>query len=199
MSKCKICRAEFQKRSMTHKACSPECAIAYAEHQREKRERKDTRKRKESLKTRSQWLKEAQVEFNRFIRERDRYLPCVSCGRHHDGSYDAGHYRSIGAAPQLRFHENNCHKQCVPCNQHKSGNAIEYRLGLVKRIGVEAVEELEQSNEPAKFTIDDAKRIKAEYKAKYQELRNHWRGVAGDARVNDSYEMTEAMERISEV
>jgi hypothetical protein len=156
---------------MTQKVCgSVECAAEYARQIREKEERKELRARKEKLKTRSQWLKEAQIEFNRYIRERDRDLQCISCGRLHSGAYDAGHYRSVGAAPQLRFDEDNCHKQCVPCNQHKSGNAIEYRRGLVERIGLQRVAIIEANSETIRWTIEDAKRIKAEYKAKTAEL-----------------------------
>ena len=170
MSKCKICRAEYQKRSMTHKACSPECALELARRDRIKADRKDIRAKREALKTRSVWLKEAQVEFNKYIRLRDRELPCISCGRFHSGSYDAGHYRSVGAAPHLRFNEDNCHKQCVPCNQFKSGNIVEYRISLVNRIGLDRVEALEKSHGQMKFTIEDAKRIKAEYKEKVKAL-----------------------------
>ncbi|WP_221290116.1 recombination protein NinG [Massilia aurea] len=61
-------------------------------------------------------------------------LRCISCGRHHTGIRDAGHYRSDGAQPALRFHEDDADKQCVPCNQHKGGNAIEYRIALRTRI-----------------------------------------------------------------
>lgn len=171
MARCKVCRTEYKKWRMTQKVCgSVECAAEYARQVREKEERKELRARKEKLKTRTQWLKEAQIEFNRYIRERDRDLPCISCGRFHSGAYDAGHYRSVGAAPQLRFDETNCHKQCVPCNQHKSGNAIEYRRGLVSRIGEERVLILENNAEVRRWTIEDAKRIKAEYKAKTAEL-----------------------------
>ena len=157
---------------MMHKCCSPECAQEFVRRDREKKDRKETRTKLTALKTRSEWLKEAQVEFNRYIRERDRDLPCISCGRFHGGSYDAGHYRSVGAAPHLRFNEDNCWRQCVPCNQHKAGNAIEYRIRLVERIGVERVEALERNNEIRKWTIDDAKRIKAEYRDKLKALKN---------------------------
>ena len=171
MTKCKICKTSFKKWSMTQKVCgSVECAEAYARQIREKAERKELRARKEKLKTRREWLNEAQREFNRYIRERDRNLPCISCGRFHLGSYDAGHYRSIGAAPQLRFDEDNCHKQCVPCNQHKSGNAIEFRRNLLRKIGHERVERLEAAYCLVKWTIDDARRIKSEYRAKYYAL-----------------------------
>lgn len=178
-SLCKICGGDYIKRSMGHKVCSPDCAKAIALAVRNKAERKvaaaervKDRAKKESLKTRQQWLKEAQAAFNSWIRWRDRDLPCISCGRHHQGAHDAGHYRSVGAMPALRFHEDNVAKQCVPCNQHKSGNVLECRIGLLARIGAERVAFLEGPHEPAKYTIEDAKRIKAEYKAR---LKNQQR------------------------
>jgi hypothetical protein len=172
LSKCKICRAEFQKRSMTHKCCSPECAQEFVRREREKNDRKETRTKLTALKTRSEWLKEAQSAFNAYIRYRDRDLPCISCGRFHSGDNHAGHYRSIGAAPQLRFHEDNVHLQCAPCNTYLSGNAIEYRIHLVERLGVERVDSLEADNSVRKWTIDDARRIKFEYRDKLKALKN---------------------------
>lgn len=171
--KCAVkgCTNRFTPRSMAHKACSPECAAIVAAAERKRLEAKQTRERREAVKTRSDHLKSAQGVFNKYIRERDAALPCISCGRFHTGAYDAGHYRSVGAQPALRFHEDNCHKQCVPCNQHKGGNAVEYRLGLIARIGAERVAFLEQEHAPAKYTIDDAKRIKAHYKAKLKALK----------------------------
>lgn len=176
-SRCRVCRADYVKRSMTHKVCGPDCAQALALEVRNKAERRAAaaervkdRAKRETLKTRQQWLKEAQTAFNSWIRWRDRDLSCISCGRHHRGAHDAGHYRSVGAMPALRFHEDNVAKQCVPCNQHKSGNVLEYRIGLLARIGAERVAFLEGPHEPAKHTIEDAKRIKAEYKAKLKQL-----------------------------
>lgn len=171
--KCAIkgCSNRFTPRSITHKACGPDCAKQVAEAARIKAARKADAERKLKLKTRSDYLKEAQAAFNAFIRERDAMLPCISCWRFHDGAYDAGHYRSVGSMPSLRFHEDNVHKQCVPCNQHKSGNAVEYRIGLTFRIGRERVEWLEGPHEAAKYTIEDAKRIEAEYKAKLKALK----------------------------
>ena len=168
--KCKVCKKAFEPRSSTQTVCSWQCAIVNTNVEKAKRERKEYRKRKDELKTRSEWLKEAQVIFNRYIRLRDAELPCVSCGQHRN-SYDAGHYRSVGAAPQLRFNEDNVHKQCVHCNQHKSGNAVEYRINLVKRIGQDKVEYLESCNDPVKYTIEDAKEIKRLYNEKLKELR----------------------------
>lgn len=171
LSKCKVCKTPFEKRNMAHIACSPKCALTLAEQAREKKAKADYKARKEAIKTRSDYLKEAQVAFNAFVRCRDEHLPCISCGRFHTGAYDAGHYRSVGSMPALRFHEDNVHKQCVPCNQHKAGNVVEYRIGLVARIGAERVAFLEGPHEPAKLSIEEIKAIKATYKQKLKELK----------------------------
>lgn len=156
---------------MTHKACGEECAKAFAIRVREKVDRKSDRERRQAMKTRQDWLRDAQTEFNGFIRERDAKDPCISCGRYHDGSYDAGHYRSVGAQPALRFEETNCHKQCVPCNQHRAGNVVEYRIRLLIKIGEIAVAWLEQDHPEKKLTIDEIKAIRDYYKAKRKELK----------------------------
>lgn len=170
--KCAICGVQFEKQRMGQKVCGPRCSIAYVKQQSDKADRKLTKEKKDALKTRSDWLAEAQAEFNKFIRARDHALPCISCGRHVSGSYHAGHYRSVGAAPQLRFTEDNVHKQCgYNCNVSKSGNAIEYRIALVRKIGLARVEELESDNTVKKWTIDEIKEIKATYKRKLKELK----------------------------
>lgn len=171
--KCAVkgCANRFQPRSITHKVCGPDCAAVHTAAERKRLDAKQTRERKAALKTRPEHLAGAQAVFNRYIRARDADLPCISCGRHHTGAWDAGHYRSVGAQPALRFNEDNTHRQCVPCNQHKGGNAVEYRLGLLARIGAERVEFLEREHPPAKYTIEDAQRIKAEYAAKLKQLK----------------------------
>jgi hypothetical protein len=133
--------------------------------------RKELRAAKERVKTKGQYMREAQVAINAWVRLRDAALPCVSCGRHHDGQYHAGHYRTVGSNPALRFEPLNIHKQCAPCNNHKSGDIVNYRIELVKRIGAELVEWLEGPHAPKKYTIEDLKAITAEYRAKTRELR----------------------------
>ena len=98
--------------------------------------RKEDRAKREKLKSRAQWLKEAQQAFNAWIRLRDADKPCISCGRHHEGQWYAGHYLSTGARPELRFEPLNVHKQCSACNTHLSGNLVLYRAELVRRIVV---------------------------------------------------------------
>jgi len=136
-----------------------------------KKERKEHKARKEGLKTRGDYAKEAQTEFNRYIRLRDGKLPCISCCRHHTGQYHAGHYRTVGGHPELRFNEDNCHKQCSVCNNHKSGNIVEYRINLKARIGVDRIEWLEGPHEAKKYTVEQLKQIKADYRLKANELQ----------------------------
>lgn len=131
-----------------------------------------TRKMREAIKTKAQWAKEAQAEFNKYIRVRDEKLPCISCGKPNDGSHQrhASHYRSRGAHPELAFDETNVHASCMQCNSIKSGNIVDYRLGLLLKVGTKAVEVLEGPHEPKKYTIDDYKAIKAKYKMKAKDL-----------------------------
>jgi hypothetical protein len=163
---------------MSHVACSPACALLVAVEKREKAERKDIAVRKQAIKTRSDWLKEAQIAFNAYIRARDGGRGCICCGkplRAHDSlnghNVDAGHYRSVGSAPHLRFDENNCHAQLVNCNRYGSGRAVDYRIGLIQRIGLVKVEALEADQEPCKWTIEELKAIKALYKEKLKALK----------------------------
>ncbi len=167
--KCSYCREHFQPFRMGQKACSVECACQVAREKREKEERKADKVKRDKLKSRSDWLKEAQAAFNRWIRLRDDKDPCISCGRHHEGQYHAGHYLSTGARPELRFDEANVHKQCQPCNTHLSGNLVLYRKALIAKIGLAEVERLEADHEPKKYSIEELKAIKAEYTRKARE------------------------------
>lgn len=180
LKKCRVesCRASFVPARLGQAVCSPACAILDAPKNLEKArkaldqlERKEIKVRKERLKSRADYLKDTQIAFNAWVRERDAMLPCVSCGRHHQGKYDAGHYRTVGSNPALRFESLNCHRQCSPCNTRLSGNIVNYRIELVKRIGAEKVEWLEGPHEPKKYTIEELKAMTAEYRAKTRELK----------------------------
>ena len=172
--KCKnpACGEKFVAQRLGQAVCSPKCGLAIKDVNQDKARkaiaevgRKELRAAKERIKPKGQYMREAQAAFNAWIRARDAAQPCISCGRHHEGKYDAGHYRTVGSNPALRFEPLNCHKQCVPCNQHKSGDIVNYRISLVLRIGQDKVEWLEGPHEPQRYTIDDLKEIKARYKA----------------------------------
>lgn len=140
------------------------------------KERRETKEKLLDKKGRGYWIAQAQAAFNAFVRERDRLAghPCISSGRPLDwtgNAVDAGHYRSRGSAPHLRFDERNCHAQSKQENRYASGNVVGYRLGLIARIGLEAVEALESDQESRKWSIDDLKAIKKEYTARVRELK----------------------------
>jgi hypothetical protein len=162
--------------------CSLECAAAIAERKRtlkQAKERRETvkndRVKREKLKTKGEWIKDAQTDFNKYIRLRDSGKNCISCGSDcgrdaHGGSGDAGHFRSRGSAPHLRFDERNCHLQCKKCNRYLSGNVAAYRVGLQERIGLEALQALEADQTPKHYTVDELKAIRDTYRAKAKEL-----------------------------
>ncbi|WP_288501683.1 recombination protein NinG [uncultured Pseudomonas sp.] len=185
--KCKApgCDQRFKPMLSTQKVCSPACALAMAKDPKllkvaakaiTKQKRQDLQERREKLKTKGEHLREAQASFNAYIRERDRLAgyACISSGRPLDwngNAVDAGHYRSTGAAPHLRFDENNCHAQSKHDNRYLSGNVAEYRLGLIQRIGLAAVEALEADQAPRRYTIEDLQAIKALYRQKLRDLK----------------------------
>ena len=173
--KCKACGEKFTPTyTTTQRVCSPKCALDLAKTQRDKRKLAETKAFRANflLNDRSHQLKLAQKAFNKFIRLRDKDDPCISCGRHHKGQYHAGHYRSVGSAPHLRFNELNVSKQCSACNNHLSGNIAQYRIGLINKIGIENVEWLESNNDAKKYSIEEIIEIKKKYLKLCRELES---------------------------
>ena len=177
MRTCKNCKSKFEQVRSNQIVCSPLCAYDYSKKQKAKQWNKEKKERKEKLKTRSEHLNELQVIFNAFIRERDKNEPCISCGKPLKGKFDAGHYKSVGSYPELRFEENNVHGQCVHCNQHKGGAIHEYRKGLIDRVGLHVVEWLELNHEPKKYTIEQIKELKEHYKNETKLIRQSRQGT----------------------
>ena len=172
--RCSLCRkkvpAETAVIGSLKAFCSMEHLIEFSRSDAgkkitQKAYRKQAAEQKERLKTRSDRMRDSQAAFNRYIRARDRGKPCICCGRSqgdlkHGGAVDAGHYRSRGSAPGLKFNLFNCHSQLAYCNRYLSGNAVGYRAGLIDRIGLERVERLEQENSPRRFDSDYLDRVK---------------------------------------
>jgi hypothetical protein len=178
--KCRICRRPFEPRLTTQVCCSTSCAITHAKLSTSDRKAKNEARiasaekaeRRVALKTRKDWLREAQAVFNSMIRERDYFKPCISCGvptlaSEIGGSWDAGHFRSVGAAPELRFEPSNVHKQCKSCNgttihkrsyvqpfERQQSVRDRYRVNLIDRIGLQQVEWLESYHEPLHPSAD---------------------------------------------
>ena len=183
LKKCKICREPFMPRNMGHVACKPECAqihgatvAAKKKAKAQRQERAQDKVKREGMKTYPQLIRETQAAFNLVVRLRDQLAgyACVSSGRPLDwngNAVDAGHYRSTGSAPHLRFNFDNCHAQSKHDNQYKAGNAVDYRIGLISRIGLARVEALEADNTPRKWTHDELRAMKAEFQAIARNLK----------------------------
>jgi len=146
--------------------------LAKSRKEKAKREKKAHAKRKKELKDndKSFQFKKTQTIFNRYIRLRDDCLACISCGRHHSGQYHAGHYKTVGANPELRFHPDNCHKQCAPCNNHLSGNIVNFRIGMADKIGVSRLGYIEGSHKPKRYGVRELKILRRWFTRKYKRL-----------------------------
>ena len=185
-SRCPFCKSKLETGQRIHSECIAPWADAQAEKAQRaqakkaraaaKVERAETRRRKEAIKTIPDLIKEAQHAFNAYIRARDAHQPCICCGHplgagEVGGAFDCGHYRSTGSASHLRFDERNAHAQRKVCNRWGAGRAVDYRIGLVARIGLEAVEALESDNTPHKWTREELIDIRDTYKKKLKELK----------------------------
>lgn len=180
MKTCKACGAKFDPVRSMQVVCSPACSFEWSKQGKGKQSaerviRAATKERKAAIKTRQQLTKEAQAAFNRFIRLRDQNQPCICCGQPLTlsavgGGYDCGHYRSVGSAAHLRFDERNAHAQRKQCNRWGAGRAVDYRIGLIKRIGLAAVEALEADQTERKYTRDELIQIAQTYRAKARKI-----------------------------
>lgn len=167
-----------------------DCAIEHgkkkAGKEKAQQERKDHTAAKKRLRESSKkWMMNKTKEIvHKYIRARDKDLPCISCGRYEseidstgwDHIWDAGHYLSRGSHPELRFEPLNISKQCVKCNtapniEGQSRSVREqYRESLIRKIGITSVEWLEGPHPIPKRTVDDLRAIQEEFKLKTKEL-----------------------------
>ena len=180
-AKCKVCQCAYTKTRPLQTVCSPPCALVLARKATEKaqakeqaKDRKETRQKLDAMQTKPQLTKKAQTAFNSFVRARDAGKPCISCGTplsNEPNTYDAGHYRSVGSAPNMRFVEDNCHGQCKHCNNYLAGNHVEYRKRLVERIGLQAVERIEADQTVRKYTREGLEEIAKHYREETRKLK----------------------------
>lgn len=131
----------------------------------EKAYKAETAERKAKLKTRSEWLREAQNAFNAYVRLRDQNKPCISCGsvmtaNKLGGLRDCGHMYSRGARPELRFRLDNTASQCVKCNRYLGGCVGDFMLGMRARWGDDRIDRLTQDQDHPKHTVEYLERVK---------------------------------------
>jgi hypothetical protein len=191
MVKCKACGTLFIRVRPMQKACSVSCAVdlskisaAKAEAKQKKAERRQDKAKLDAMRTLPQLVKVAQSAFNAYVRARDAGKGCISCGNQLPfdaigGAFDCGHYRSVGSAPHLRFDERNAHGQCKHCNRYLSGNHVEYRKGLIARVGQETVEDLECDQRARKYSKDELVALAEKYRRRAREVRRQASQEAG--------------------
>jgi hypothetical protein len=147
-----------------------ECVRVWVESEKANAWKKTKSKAKLDLMTIQDYIKLAQQVFNKYIRLRDKGNVCISCQKK-PLKENAGHYFNANNHWNVRFNELNVHLQCEHCNTYLSGNLIEYRKGLIDKIGIEQLTLLElEAKKTRKFTKDELMQIINIYKKKIKEL-----------------------------
>ena len=178
MPRCKNCKEKFEAVHFLQKYCfKSECSKVWIEKAKVQNWKKEKKILKDELETVQSLTKKAQRYFNTYIRARDeaKGYPCISCGKVlRKGNIDAGHYFSAGGHGSVRFSEFNVHAQCSrPCNKDKSGDLLNYQIGIEKRIGGEELLKLhEEAHKIRKFTREELKEIIETYKQKKKDESN---------------------------
>jgi hypothetical protein len=172
--RCRNCKEKFEPIKFLQKYClKDECLRVFVADVKEKTWQKTKAKAKLDLMTLSDYLKLTQQIFNKYVRLRDNGKVCISCQNPINGVKHASHYLSAGGHSIVRFHENNVWTSCYKCNVQLSGNQVEYRKELIKKIGTQQVEWLENNgSKEKKWTKDELKELMQKYKLKCKQLEN---------------------------
>lgn len=181
------CGARFTPTRQMQVACSVDCAYAVGMQVRLKQdkaadrdfkaaaraERKRLQARKDAIKPLSHWLKLTEKVMNTYVRWRDHADGCISCDKPATwgGQWHASHFRSVGAAKQLRYHLWNIHKACSQCNDRLSGNIAAYTPRIVQKIGAERVEWLNNNHALANYSVEYLARMRKVFAKKTHRLQ----------------------------
>lgn len=154
------CRVKFLPVKAGRIVCSIECAVALVNEQNAKKERKAA-KQAEALhrakladsKKLEHWLELTQRVVNHFVLVRDADKGCFTCGTHTTAQWEAGHFLTRGARPELRFDARmNIRIQCHRCNYHLSGNQAVFETKLRAEVGDAEVDLIKGPHPTAKYT-----------------------------------------------
>lgn len=169
--KCKYCKESFEPIAFLQKNCfEPNCVAEWINETKQKEWKKKKAKLKMDLMTVQDYIKLAQTIFNKYIRLRDKLSPCISCQKK-PLKENAGHFWNANNHWNVRFNELNVHLQCEHCNTYLSGNLINYRENLLKKIGESKFNLLEaEAKKTRKFTVQELKEIITTYKQKIKQF-----------------------------
>ena len=176
--RCKQCNIQFTPFNSLKKVCSVGCAIELTKQI--KKENDATidllvKKKKERV-VLGTILGYTKTRVHQYIRLRDKYKPCISCGAEWKEDFDAGHFYSAGKFASLKFDTDNIHGQCIQCNRFNEGNFENYSLNLPNRIGVANYNKLVKRAKNSiktikKYNIEELKEIQNEIKRKTKFLQ----------------------------
>ena len=168
--RCRNCKEKFEPVRFNQKYClKDECIRVFVEEAKSKAWKKTKKNMQENLETIQDLVKATQIVFNKYIRLRDKDELCISCKQKPKKS-NAGHFYNANNHWNVRFDERNVHLQCEHCNTFLSGNLINYRENLLKKIGEGKFQLLEaEANKTRKFTKEELKEIIETYKKKIKE------------------------------
>lgn len=186
--RCRHCRtykrAETMRLVPAGAFCNDDCATAYAIENRPKGQKIQAKAHKERKKRNREndhkWqTARTQAVFNQLIRLLDREQPCISCGRYVCGHiWDCGHFKTVGAYPQLRFEPLNAFKQGSNCNrpnERRQGNAASvadgFQRGIVERFGHAHLEWLGRYHPPKHYTCAELAELRAVFAAEVALLK----------------------------
>ena len=167
---CKNCKKEFKPARPLQSVCGWSCANKYA-----KRKEKAKKQRvKDEVKRYSVLMSEAKASFQKWVRERDKDKPCISCGKMVAEQWHGSHYYKAEVFRGVVFHELNVNKACSHCNRWLDGNLIPYRAELINRYGLEKVELLDKEADQTrqrKWERGELVEIRDEYKQKFKLIK----------------------------
>ena len=166
--KCKYCLERYTPKYSTTEPCPKyECRLQHLEANVSKINRANKATARDSIKSYAQRLGEAKKVFQKWIRLRDKDKPCISCGSISSTVWDGGHFKKAELYSGVIFHEYNVNIQCGKCNRFLGGNELNYRTGLIAKIGEQAVlnlEHLAEMSRMKKYTNEELEEIKIKYK-----------------------------------
>ena len=112
-----------------------------------------------------------------YIRLRDKYKPCISCGEPWHDDFQACHLYPAGKYSSLKFDEMNISGGCRGCNLFEEGNESGYRVGFIKRYSKGQLDLLDskallEKKQGFKWDRIKLKEIQNYYKQKLKDLQN---------------------------
>lgn len=146
----------------------------------EKEARRAFRRRKQALnETDLKWQKARLAKaVHELVKLLDKDAPCIVCNSWGCGEmseWDAGHYLTKAAHPELKFDPRNIFKQCSPTNTASSGNRsgeasirTKFENNIIARYGMAHLLWLKGYHAPRRYTCD--------------ELAAMWREVADEVK-----------------